>query len=240
MEWSFREDFSEPTMSDLSLRTWQARPLPERRVLEGRYCRLEPFEAERHGEELFAASTAPGMEPRVRYLTDAPKDRHQFVTWMARERKRDDAMFFAVVDNSTHRCEGRQAFMRMKPEHGVIEIGAILWGDAIARTRVATEAFYLFAHLIFDQLGYRRFEWKCDSRNEPSRRSAERFGFQFEGVFRQHMVVHGENRDSTWYGMTDSDWKRLHPAFQRWLAPSNFDAQGKQVQSLKALQRASA
>ena len=222
-------------MSELNLRAWQPRALPERRALEGRYCRLEPFEAERHGEDLFAASTAPEMDLRLRYLTDAPKDRQQFVSWMARERKRDDAMFFAVVDTSTGRCEGRQAFMRMVPEHGSIELGAILWGSAIARSRVATEAFFLSGHLAFDQLGYRRLEWKCDSRNEASRRAAERFGFQFEGIFRQHMVVHGENRDSAWYSMTDDDWKTSHAAFERWLAPANFDPQGRQLQTLKQM-----
>jgi len=222
-------------MSEIPLRAWQPRALPERRILEGHYCRLEPFEAERHGEDLFAASTAPGMESRLRYLTDAPKDRHQFVAWMARERKRDDAMFFAVIDIASGRCEGRQAFMRMVPEHGSIEIGAILWGSAIARSRVATEAFYLFAHHLFDTLGYRRLEWKCDSRNEPSRRAAERFGFQFEGIFRQHMVVHGENRDSTWYSLTDGDWKSLRGAFDRWLAPINFDVHRQQKHTLKQM-----
>jgi len=219
-------------MNEQTLSQWQTRPLPERRVLEGRYCRLEPFEAERHGEELFDASTTPGDEGRMRYLSDAPKDRSQFVAWMARERKRDDAKFFAVIDLSTDRCEGRQAFMRMVPEHGTIEIGAILWGPAIARTRVSTEAVYLFAQLVFDQLGYRRLEWKCDSRNLRSRVAAERFGFAFEGIFRQHMVVHGESRDSAWYAMTDGDWQQQGCAYERWLAAGNFDGSGCQRERL--------
>ncbi len=227
-------------MTESVLRHWQTRPLPERRTLEGHYCRLEPFEAERHGEELFAASTQPGDAARMRYLLDAPKDRQQFVAWMARERKRDDAKFFAVVDKATQRCEGRQAFMRMVPEHGVIEIGAILWGPAIAKTRVSTEALFLFAQLAFDQLGYRRLEWKCDSRNLASREAAERFGFQFEGIFRQHMVVHGENRDSAWYAMIDGDWKQLRPGYEKWLSPENFDAAGRQTRGLREFLSASA
>jgi RimJ/RimL family protein N-acetyltransferase len=123
--------------------------------------------------------------------------------------------------------------MRITPEHGVIEIGSILWGPRIAKTRIATEALYLFARYALDDLGYRRFEWKCDAENAPSRRAAERFGFTFEGIFREHMVVKGRNRDTAWFAIVDRDWPAIRAAMERWLAPGNFDADGKQRQRLK-------
>ena len=116
--------------------------------------------------------------------------------------------------------------MRIDPAHGVIEIGNILWGPAIARSRIATEALYLSARYVFDDLGYRRFEWKCNNGNEPSKRAAQRFGFTFEGLFRQHMVQKGRNRDTAWFAMTDTDWPRLRAGYEAWLEPGNFDAAG--------------
>ena len=178
------------------LADWKPRPRPARVALDGRYCRLEPLDPLRHGDALFAASMAPGAEERFRYLFNAPQSREGFNEWMAHAVRADDPLIFAVVDTASGRCEGRQTLMRITPEHGVIEIGNILWGPAIARTRVATEALYLFAVYVFETLGYRRFEWKCDARNEPSRRAALRFGFSFEGLFRKHMVIKGENRDT--------------------------------------------
>lgn len=221
-------------MSDL-LPDWRPRPRPERVVLEGRYCRLEPLDPARHADALFAASTAPGAEDRFRYLWEPVPDRALFDVWIRGAAVSGDLLFHAVVDRTTGRCEGRQAFLRVMPEHGTIEIGAILWGPAIARTRVATEAFALYARHVFDALGYRRFEWKCDARNEPSRRAARRFGFEYEGVFRQHMVVKGRNRDTAWFGMTDSDWPRVSRALDLWLDPANFDADGRQKAELGSL-----
>ena len=144
-------------------------------------------------------------------------------------------MCFAVIDRASGRCEGRQSLMRITPEHGVIEIGNILWGPAIARSRVATEALFLFARHVFEDLGYRRFEWKCDARNEPSRRAAARFGFVYEGLFRQHMVIKGDNRDTAWFAMIDRDWPALRANYERWLAPSNFDETGRQHKRLEEL-----
>jgi RimJ/RimL family protein N-acetyltransferase len=210
------------------LRGWQARPRPTRMKLEGRFCRLEPLDPARHGDELFAAAMAPGAEERFRYLSDDPQDRAAFQTWLTRSFESSDPLFFAVIDTASGRCEGRQSLMRITPEHGVIEVGHILWGPAIARTRVATEALFLHARYIFETLGYRRFEWKCNSLNGPSRRAAERFGFQYEGTFRQHMVQKGQSRDTTWFAMLDSDWPAIRSTFERWLAPENFDAQGRQ------------
>jgi RimJ/RimL family protein N-acetyltransferase len=197
-------------------------------VLEGQYCRLEPLDPVQHGDQLFAASMAPGAEDRFRYLFDSPQDRAAFDGWLTRAAMSEDPMFYGVIDMSSQRCEGRQALMRITPEHGVIEIGSILWGPAIARTRVATEALFLFARYAFEELGYRRFEWKCDSRNEPSKRAALRFGFTYEGAFRQHMVLKGQNRDTAWFAMVDIDWPSIRSAFEQWLAPANFDAAGQQ------------
>jgi RimJ/RimL family protein N-acetyltransferase len=141
-------------------------------------------------------------------------------------------LFFAVIDKATGRAEGRQGLMRIDTANGVIEIGNILWGPDIARKRVATEALYLCADYVFDTLGYRRFEWKCNNLNEPSKRAAQRFGFAFEGIFRQHMVQKGRNRDTAWFAMTDGDWPKLKAGYEAWLAPENFDAEGQQKSKL--------
>lgn len=137
-------------------------------------------------------------------------------------------MFHAVIDKASGKVGGRQSLLRITPEHGVIEIGHILWGPPIARTRVATEALYLSAKHVFEDLGYRRYEWKCNNLNEPSKAAAKRFGFTYEGVFRQHMWVKGASRDTAWFAMIDKDWPQLRAAYERWLAPENFDAAGRQ------------
>lgn len=206
-----------------TLTAWQPRPRPERMTLEGRYCRLEPLNAQHHADDLYAASMAPGAEERFRYLFDTPQDRAAFHEWLAHAATSEDPLFHGVVDRASGRCEGRQSYLRITPEHGVIEVGHILWGPAIARTRIATEALYLAARHVFEELGYRRFEWKCDERNEPSKRAARRFGFRYEGTFRKHMVVKGESRDTAWFAMTDDDWPALRRAFESWLGPENFD-----------------
>jgi RimJ/RimL family protein N-acetyltransferase len=212
---------------------WSSRPRPGRAPLAGRYCRLEPLDPARHGAQLFAASMAPGAEERFRYLFEGPQPRADFDRWLARAAASEDPLYFAVVDSESGRCEGRQALMRIVPEHGVIEIGGILWGPAIARTRVATEALYLVARCAFDELGYRRLEWKCNALNEPSRRAAERFGFSYEGTFRQHMMVKDANRDTAWFSIIDKEWPALKQAFERWLDPSNFDHKGRQKKRMK-------
>jgi RimJ/RimL family protein N-acetyltransferase len=222
------------TESDLS--HWTPRPRPTAETLEGRWCRLEKLDPVRHGSDLFASAIAPGGDERFRYLPDStPVDRPAFDAWLARVAASEDPRFYAVIDRATGRAEGRQTLMRIDPANGVIETGNILWGPAIARTRVATDAHYLFARYVFDTLGYRRFEWKCNAANAPSRRAADRFGFTFEGIFRKHMVVKGQNRDTAWYSITDDEWPRAKAGMERWLDPENFDSAGKQKQSLRAL-----
>lgn len=152
--------------------------------------------------------------------------------WVDKAAAGDDPLFFAVIDPATGRAEGRQALMRIEPAHGVIEIGNILWGPAIARTRIATEALFLIASHVFDDLGYRRLEWKCDNNNEPSKRAATRFGFAFEGLFRQHMVVKGLSRDTAWFAIIDKNWPRLRAGYEAWLSPDNFDPAGQQLSKL--------
>lgn len=214
------------------LSQWTARPLPGRLVLEGLYTRLEPFDFARHGDDLFAASMAPGAGDRHRYLFESAMDRPAFNLWFADKGKQNDPLFFAVIDKATGKAEGRQALMRIDPAHGVIEIGSILWGPAISRSRVATEALYLFMKYAFDGLGYRRFEWKCHNENAPSKKAARRFGFVYEGLFRQHMVAKGRNRDTAWFSILDGEWPALKAGYEAWLAPENFDPARRQNQSL--------
>ena len=222
-----------------SLADWSARPRPERRVHEGRFVRLEPLDPARHGDELFAAGSGPKADELWRYLFERPiADRASFEGWLAKASSTEDPLFFAVIDKATGRAEGRLTFMRIDTAHGVIETGNILFGPRLARTPGATEALYLQARHAFDDLGYRRFEWKCDDRNEPSKRAAIRFGFTFEGVFRQHMVVKGENRDTAWFAMLDHEWPARRRAFERWLDPANFNAEGRQKLSLTTLNAA--
>lgn len=156
----------------MNLSSWSIRSRPERTPLEGRYARLEPLDPAKHGEGLMASAQEPGADDRFRYLFDeVPADAAAMQAWLAKASASDDPLFFAVIDKTTGRAQGRQAFMRIEPVHGVIEIGSILWGPAIARTRIATEALFLAASHAFETLGYRRFEWKCDDRNEPSKRA---------------------------------------------------------------------
>lgn len=207
-------------------------PRPARLVLEGRYARLEPL-ALAHAGQLLPASVNPDS---FEYLfDDAPKDIGDMRAWISKFVAAEDPLFHAVVDRASGKVGGRQALMRITPEHGVIEIGHILWGPAIARTRVATEALFLAARYVFDELGYRRFEWKCNNLNDPSKAAAKRFGFTFEGIFRQHMWSKGANRDTAWFAMLDRDWPRIRAAYERWLAPSNFDAAGRQRSRLDVI-----
>lgn len=222
-------------MTDLS--NWTPRPRPDRRAHEGRYVRLEPLDAARHGDELFEAG--PTDEALLRYLPERPyPDRASFQPWLDKAAASEDPMFFAAVDRVTGRAEGRLSLMRMDPANGVIETGHLLFGPRLGQTRAATEAVYLLARHVFDELGYRRFEWKCNNRNEPSKRAALRFGFTFESVFRQHMVVKGESRDSAWYSILDGEWPMRRRAFERWLDPANFDGEGRQRVSLGAFNAA--
>lgn len=216
------------------LGNWKPRPRPERKTLAGRHVRLEPLSAARHGDGLYRASSTPDAAARFRHLFDhAPESRDALQPWLEMAEAAGDPLFFAVVDIASGEAAGRQALMRIEPVHGVIEIGSIYWGPLVARRPGATEAQYLFARYVFEELGYRRYEWKCDNLNEKSKRAAQRFGFAFEGVFRQHMVVKGKNRDTAWYSIVDGEWPALRKAYETWLDPANFDAEGRQRKRLE-------
>ena len=219
-------------MNDLS--GWTARAQPARAPIEGHYVRLEPLDAARHGDGLYAASATPNAPDRFRWLGEAaPQDRQTFQTWLEKAAASADPSHFVVIDKASGKVAGRQAFMRIDTANGVVEIGSILWNAPVARRPAATEALFLFAHHAFEELGYRRFEWKCNNENTPSKRAALRFGFTFEGVFRQHMVVKGLSRDTAWFAMIDKDWPVIRDAFRIWLQPENFDSDGVQKRRLE-------
>ena len=209
---------------------------PERIVLEGRYAWLDPLDPDRHGDDLHTAASPPDRAARFRYMPELPPDaRESFDPWLAGSAQSPDPLFFAVIDRATGRAEGWQTFLRITPVHRCIEIGNIYWGPRIAGTRVATEAMYLFAVYALETLGYRRYEWKCDALNAPSRRAALRFGLTYEGHFRRAVVIRGRNRDTSWFSIIDEEWPALKAAYERWLAPENFDAGGRQKTRLSEL-----
>lgn len=208
-----------------------AKSAPEPIVLAGRFVRLEPLAAV-HARDIFEISTMPGGAERYRWLfstapetLDEVEARIAGATW-------GENRYVAVVDQKSGKAVGQQGWMRIRPEHGSIEIGGVYWGLPMARTPLATEALYLFARHAFDDLGYRRFEWKCNDRNLPSKAAATRFGFSFEGIFRQDMILKGESRDTAWFSMLDSEWPALRAEYERWLSPDNFDANGVQKTKL--------
>lgn len=219
-----------------ALPNWTPRPRPDRITLNGRFVRSEPLQTARHLEGLFQESAVADTEAARRFtwlFETPPASRDDLRAWMDKAETSPDPLFFALIDQASGRVAGRQSLMRIDPNFGVIEIGNIYWGPTIARKPAATEALYLAARHVFDDLGYRRFEWKCNNDNLPSRKAALRFGFQAEGVFRQHMIVKGLNRDTAWFAMTDKDWQTLKPAYEAWLSPDNFDAAGQQKRRLE-------
>jgi RimJ/RimL family protein N-acetyltransferase len=209
-----------------------ARARPGHDVLTGDRVRLEPLEPARHAADLFAAARG---DPRLwDFLPYGPfPDAHALGEHLERQAASEDPLFFAVVAGG--RAAGVVSYLRMEPAHGCIEIGHIWFGAPLQRTPAATETIYVLARHAFDALGYRRLEWKCDAANARSRRAAERFGFTFEGVFRQHMLVKGRNRDTAWYAIVDAEWPAIRAAFAAWLALENFDPDGRQRRTLEQL-----
>ena len=207
---------------------------PERLTLNGRFVTLEPLDPERHAKALYEGSNGDARRDSVwTYLGVGPFSNFaDFAADIAAKARSEDPLFFAVIDNATMRPVGYQTLMRVDPTNRVIEVGNIMYAPALQRTRGATEAQYLFARYVFEELGNRRYEWKCNDLNAPSKRAAERLGFVFEGVFRQHMIVKGRSRDTAWFSMLDSEWPDRKQAFERWLADENFDASGRQKRRL--------
>jgi RimJ/RimL family protein N-acetyltransferase len=210
---------------------------PERVTMKGRWVTLAPLDPGAHAKDLFDGSSGDATRDAVwDYLFEPPhRDFRVFRADLEKKAVSADPLFFTVVDNTTGIALGYQTLMRIDLANRVIEVGNIMYTPAVQRTAGATEAQYLFARYVFDELGNRRYEWKCNALNAPSRRAAQRFGFLFEGVFRQHMIVKGRNRDTAWFAMLDSEWPARKTAYERWLAPGNFDSDGRQKLRLSEL-----
>jgi RimJ/RimL family protein N-acetyltransferase len=226
--------------STLNLMHWKPAPLPVDVTLRGRWVTLEPLSASRHAHALWTA--VYGHDEVWTWLADGPYASEEGLAGaLAAKETGAAARFFAIVPHDAKgaptQAVGYASLMRMDPANGVIEVGNVMFSPALQRTPAATEAMFLMSQHVFDDLGYRRYEWKCNALNLPSRRAAERFGFTYEGVFRQHMVVKGQNRDTAWYSMLDGEWPARKQAFETWLAAENFDGEGRQKVALGSLMK---
>ena len=214
---------------------WKPVPHPQPATLAGRTVTLEPLDAEKHAPALWQAIR--GHDHVWTWLFDGPyADEASFRASIAAKQAASGFVFFAIAPKSTGQAAGYASYLRIEPAQGVIEVGNILLSPALQRTTAATEAMYLMARHVFEDLKYRRYEWKCNALNAPSRRAAQRLGFTFEGIFRQHMVVKDRNRDTAWFSMLDHEWPARKRAFEAWLDPANFNSDGRQVRSLESFQ----
>ena len=217
----------------LPLPGWCPPPAPPRTPMAGRYCRLEPID-ERFAGDLYGAASEDADGRTWTYLPYGPfATEGDYRRWLVATCLGDDPLFFAVVEAASGKAMGQASYLNIKPGQGSIEVGHLYFSPRLQRSRVATEAMYLMMRRAFE-IGYRRYEWKCDALNAPSRAAAERLGFSYEGVFRQATVNKGRNRDTAWYAAIDGEWPALAAAFEAWLDPSNFDAAGRQKESLRA------
>lgn len=217
------------------LPAWKPLAPPPREPLQGRYCRLEPLDANRHAAELFAANQLDTNNRMWTYLPYGPfASIEQYAEWVQAASKSNDPLFFAIIDLQTNLAVGVASYLRIDPSNGVIEVGHLAFSPHLQRTPAATEAMYLMMKHAFD-LGYRRYEWKCDALNAPSRAAAERLGFKFEGIFRQAVIYKQRSRDTAWYSIIDREWPAIEAAFARWLDSANFNEQGEQQRRLSDL-----
>ena len=207
----------------------EAAKRPERIALYGDRVSVEPLDPAKHGDALWAGTGGAANQALWRYMHSGPfTARPPFDAYLEAKAASEDPMYFALVDRAAGRAAGHAAYMRIDACQRVIEVGAIVYSPEFQKTRAATEAMFLMARYVFEELGYRRYEWKCNVLNDASQRAARRLGFAFEGVFRQHMIVKGRSRDTAWFAMLDSEWLRRKREFERWLAPENFDDSGRQ------------
>ena len=207
---------------------WKAPPRVAHVTLNGRYCRVEPLNAAHHAADLFAANALDTTGVGWTYLTIGPYTNFDdYQRWVVTVSASQDPLFHAIIDLAGNKAVGVAAYMRIDETHGVVEIGNLRFSPLMQRTPIASEAMHLMMKHAFT-LGYRRYEWKCDSLNAPSRAAAQRYGFSYEGLFRQATVYKGRNRDTAWYSIIDGEFPAIDAAFTRWLAPENFDAAGKQ------------
>lgn len=214
---------------------WKPATHPTRKVMTGRFCRLEPLDAERHAADLFAANALDVEGRNWSYLPYGPFDSlASYRSWIEQSCTHADPLFFAIISLATGKAVGVASYLRIDPKNGAIEVGHLNFSPLIQRTPVATEAMWLMMREAF-ALGFRRYEWKCNALNYPSRTAAQRLGLSFEGVFRQAAIIKGRNRDTAWYAAIDKEWPALDVAFQHWLSPANFDDKGRQRVSLTQL-----
>ncbi len=219
-----------------ALPEWQPRAWPSFETFHGAYCRLEPLNAAHHARELYAAYAQAADGRDWTYMPAEPfADEAAYVAYVQQIENGRDPMHFAVIDLRSNRAVGTLALMRIDAVNGSVEVGHVAFSPLLKQTRMATEAHYLLMRYAFAQLGYRRYEWKCDSCNQPSRNAAQRLGFQFEGTFRQAVVYKGRSRDTSWFSIIDSEWPQVQQGFERWLAAENFTAEGVQRERLEAL-----
>ena len=219
-------------MRDLS--TFKGCPAPQGVRLEGRFVTLEPYEREQHLKVLWDGLGGMAINPLLTYFTQPDfAGIEDFDAWLTGVQTKGGWVTQVFRDKKTGQIVGMANYMRADPANGVVEVGGVAHGPAMSRTPIATEAHYLMARHVFDDLGSRRYEWKCNNENQPSKTTAERYGFSFEGIFRQHMLSKGQNRDTAWYSIIDGEWPLVKAAFEAWLAPENFDVAGQQIRRLE-------
>jgi RimJ/RimL family protein N-acetyltransferase len=215
---------------------WTARQMPPPTAMTGRFCRVEPLDAGRHAAELYAANSEDREGRMWTYLPWGPyAGFDDYLAAIEAGLRREDFITYAVIDMASGKAVGVASYLNINPAAGSIEVGGIAYAPALQRKPAGTEAMFLMMRRAFDELGYRRYEWKCNALNAPSRAAAERYGFRFEGIFSQAEIVKGRNRDTAWFSITDSEWPGIKAAFERWLDPGNFDSAGRQRMSLSAL-----
>ena len=212
---------------------WRSCPWPPRSVIEGQACRVEAYDPDQHNQSLFKAFVQDDSYHNWTYLPYGPFDTfNDFDAWARQTCQNDDPLFHSIIDLKTEQAVGLASYLRITPAVGVIEVGHIHFSPLLQRTTLATEAMFLMMKRVFDELGYRRYEWKCDALNAPSCAAAKRLGFTFEGIFRQATLYKNRNRDTAWFAIVDQDWPAIKTAFEQWLDTNNFDNKGRQKQSL--------
>ena len=221
-----KNEFGQPI--GFTVADWQPCSHPRGSILQGRLCRLEPIDAERHGSDLFEAFIQDDGRNWT-YMPYGPFAREsELREWIESTCLGDDPCFFSIIDLVSGKAVGVASYLRIDPNNGVIEVGHIHFSPQIQGSVIASESMYLMMRHVFDELGYRRYEWKCDALNQPSRNAALRLGFIFEGIFRQATLYKQRNRDTAWFAIIDQDWPRVRAVFEAWLDPDNFDADGRQ------------
>lgn len=218
------------------LENWTACPYPQHLILEGDYCHLEPVNADKHTDALFAAYQLAEDDRDWTYLfAERPANKEACYQYLKKLEQSRDPLHFTIVDGHTEQPVGTISLMRIDPQHGVIEVGNVVFSPLLKQTIMSTEVHFLLMQYAMEQLGYRRYEWKCDSLNAPSRKAADRLGFTFEGIFRQAIVYKNRSRDTAWFSILDSEWPKMKYTFQNWLSSENFDEKGKQKRKLQEI-----